>query len=59
MRDSPATLGFESDDCDRDLEMVLSRGAVSIEVPVNKEWGVRTAYFKGPARSNAKSRVQL
>ena len=46
--DYPATLGFESDDCDRDFEMVVSRGAVSIEAPVNKEWGVRTAYFKGP-----------
>ena len=46
--DSPATLGFESDDCDRDFELVVSRGAVSIEAPVNKEWGVRTAYFKGP-----------
>ena len=46
--DSPATLGFESDDCDRDFEMVVSRGAVSIAAPVNKEWGVRTAYFKGP-----------
>jgi hypothetical protein len=48
--DSPATLGFESDDCDRDFEMVVSRGAVSIEAPVNKEWGVRTAYFKGPGK---------
>lgn len=46
--DSPATLGFESDDCDRDFKMVVSRGAVSIEAPVNKEWGVRTAYFSGP-----------
>ncbi len=46
--DSPATLGFESHDCDRDFEMVVSRGAVSIEAPRNKEWGVRTAYFKGP-----------
>jgi hypothetical protein len=45
---SPATLVFESDDCDRDFEMVVSRGAVSIEAPVNKEWGVRTAYFKAP-----------
>ena len=58
--DSPATLGFESDDCDRDFEMVVSRGAVSIEAPVNQECGVWTAYFKGPGeRSNAKSRVQL
>jgi predicted enzyme related to lactoylglutathione lyase len=46
--DSPATIGFESDDCDRDFERVVSRGAVSIEPPTNKEWGVRTAYFKGP-----------
>jgi len=46
--DSTATLGFESDDCDRDFEMVVSRGAVPIEAPVNKEWAVRTAYFKGP-----------
>ena len=46
--DSPATLGFESDDCDRDFQMVLQRGAVSIEAPVDKEWGVRTAYFNGP-----------
>jgi hypothetical protein len=26
----------------------VSRGAVSIAAPVNKEWGVRTGYFKGP-----------
>ena len=46
--DSPATLGFESDDCDRDFQAVVARGAVHIEAPVDKEWGVRTAYFKGP-----------
>src|SRR5262249_54413625 len=46
--DSPATLGFESDDCDRDFKTVVARGAVPIATPVNKEWGVRTAYFKGP-----------
>ena len=46
--DTPATLGFESDDCDRDFGMVVSRGAVSVETPLNKEWGVRTAFFKGP-----------
>ena len=28
---------------------VIERGAVSIEPPTNKEWGVRTAYFTGPA----------
>ena len=46
--DAPATFGFESDDCDRDFLAVIDRGAVALEEPVNKEWGVRTAYFKGP-----------
>lgn len=46
--DSPATLGFESDDCDRDFQILVQRGAVSIEAPLDKEWGVRTAHFKGP-----------
>ena len=43
-----ATVGFESDDCDRDFQLVVGRGAVAIEPPTDKEWGVRTAYFKGP-----------
>lgn len=46
--DAPATLGFESDDCDRDYLAVIEHGAVPIEPPTNKDWGVRTAYFKGP-----------
>ena len=46
--DVSATLGFESDDCDRDFRIVVERGAVAIEPPTNKAWGVRTAYFKGP-----------
>jgi catechol 2,3-dioxygenase-like lactoylglutathione lyase family enzyme len=46
--DSPATLGFESDDCDRDFRAVVERGAVALEPPTSKPWGVRTAYFKGP-----------
>jgi catechol 2,3-dioxygenase-like lactoylglutathione lyase family enzyme len=46
--DSPATLGFESDDCDRDFQTVVERGAIAIEAPLDKEWGVRTAYFEGP-----------
>jgi len=43
-----ATVGFESDDCDRDFRAVIERGAIAIEPPTNKEWGVRTAYFQGP-----------
>ena len=46
--DIPVTLGFESDDCDRDFDAVVKRGAVPIEPPANKPWGVRAAYFKGP-----------
>src|SRR5215472_18329991 len=45
--DVSATLGFESDDCDRDYRAVVERGAVALEPPMNKPWGVRTAYFKG------------
>jgi catechol 2,3-dioxygenase-like lactoylglutathione lyase family enzyme len=46
--DVSATVGFESDDCDRDFRTVVERGAVAVEPPTNKAWGVRTAYFKGP-----------
>jgi len=48
--DSSATIGFESDDCDRDYRAVLERGAVAIEPPSNKAWGVRAAYVQGPGR---------
>jgi uncharacterized glyoxalase superfamily protein PhnB len=46
--DSPATLGFESDDCDRDYRAVIARGAVSLKTPANQPWGVRAAYLRGP-----------
>jgi catechol 2,3-dioxygenase-like lactoylglutathione lyase family enzyme len=46
--DAPATLGFQSDDCDRDFRAVVERGAMAIDPPSNKEWGVRAAYFQGP-----------
>lgn len=46
--DVSATVGFESDDCDRDFRTVVERGAVAPEPPTNKSWGVRTAYLKGP-----------
>jgi catechol 2,3-dioxygenase-like lactoylglutathione lyase family enzyme len=46
--DAPGTLVFESDDCDADFQAVVDRGAVALEAPANKEWGVRTAYFRGP-----------
>ncbi|HKF20407.1 MAG TPA: VOC family protein [Candidatus Angelobacter sp.] len=46
--DVSATVGFESGDCDRDFQAVIERGAISLEAPANRDWGVRTAYFKGP-----------
>jgi catechol 2,3-dioxygenase-like lactoylglutathione lyase family enzyme len=46
--DSPATIGFESEDCDRDFRAVVERGAVAIEAPNDKAWGVRSAYLQGP-----------
>ena len=46
--DTPAIVGFESDDCDRDFRLLVERGAIVIEPPTNKNWGVRTAYLKGP-----------
>jgi len=46
--DTPATLGFQSDDCDRDFLAVIDRGGEAVESPANKPWGVRAAHFKGP-----------
>ncbi len=46
--DSVLTLGFESSDCDADFRRVVSRGAIAIENPADKPWGVRAAYLKGP-----------
>jgi hypothetical protein len=48
--DVPATVGFESCDCDSDFRTVVGRGAAILEPPTDKEWGVRTAYFKGPGK---------
>ncbi len=48
--DSSATIGFESEDCDRDFGVVLARGAVVLEPPSNRAWGARAAYVQGPGR---------
>jgi predicted enzyme related to lactoylglutathione lyase len=48
--DSPATVGFETDDCDRDYRAVLDRGAIALEPPANQPWGARAAYIQGPGR---------
>ena len=48
--DTVTTIGFESDDCDRDFQAVVERGAVVIEPPSDKPWGVRAAYIQGPGQ---------
>ncbi len=48
--DSSATIGFESEDCDRDFRAVLQRGAVALDPPSDKAWGARVAYIQGPGR---------
>ena len=48
--DTPATIGFESEDCDNDFRTVVGRGAVPLEPPNAKPWGVRCAYIQGPGR---------
>jgi uncharacterized glyoxalase superfamily protein PhnB len=48
--DSIATIGFESEDCDRDFRAVVERGATPIEHPGDKPWGARSAYLQGPGR---------
>ena len=46
--DTAATIGFESDDCDRDFRTVVERGAVVLDPPSDKPWGSRAAYIQGP-----------
>ncbi len=46
--DTALTLGFDSDDCDRDYRTVTGRGAEIIEPPQDRPWGARSAYLKGP-----------
>ena|SRR5215210_2761993 len=46
--DTPATIGFDSTNCDADFRAVTSRGAVALEEPADRPWGVRAAYVQGP-----------
>ena len=46
--DSRATVGFVSDDCDRDYACVVALGAESVSAPEDKPYGSRAAYVKGP-----------
>ncbi len=46
--DTVATVGFESLNCDGDFRTVVSRGAIALEEPADRPWGVRSAYVQGP-----------
>lgn len=46
--DAVATLSFQSKDVDLDFRRLIGRGAVSLEAPNDKPYGVRGAYIKGP-----------
>lgn len=48
-KDSLATLGLDSDNCDRECQSVVERGATAGEQPAGRSWGVRVAYITGPA----------
>jgi CDGSH-type Zn-finger protein len=47
-QDTPATIGFASQECDTAYNRVVTRGAQSLEGPANRPWGARAAYIKGP-----------
>lgn len=46
--DVAATIGFDSKHCDEDFRAVVARGAVALEAPKDRPWGVRAAYIQGP-----------
>ena len=49
-KDVPSTIAFWSNNCDHDYEDVIAKGAISIQEPENKPWGVRTAFIQGPGK---------
>ena len=46
--DTPLTVGLDSKNCDADFHHATSRGAVALETPADRPWGVRAAYVQGP-----------
>ena len=45
-----ATIGYASAQCDADFRTLVGRGAEVIEEPLDRPWGVRAAYLRGPGR---------
>jgi len=48
--DIPSTIAFTSDDCDRDFQRVIGKGAVSVDEPKDMPWGVRAGFVQGPGK---------
>ena len=48
--DIPSTIAFTSDDCDRDFQQVIAKGAVSVDEPKDMAWGVRAGFVRGPGK---------
>ncbi|MCE7737407.1 MAG: hypothetical protein GPJ54_21130 [Candidatus Heimdallarchaeota archaeon] len=48
--DVQSTIAFPSDNCDQDYNKLVERGAVSIQEPQDKPWGVRIAFIQGPGK---------
>jgi catechol 2,3-dioxygenase-like lactoylglutathione lyase family enzyme len=44
----PTTIGFSSDNCDRDFQRLIELGATPLKAPADQAYGVRSAYVKGP-----------
>ena len=57
--DTHATVGYDSDDCDEDFRSVMSRGAIALEPPSDRPWGVRAAYIQGPGALTFQIEQQL
>lgn len=48
--DVRSTIAFASKNCDQDYDNVITRGAISVQKPEDKPWGVRIAFIKGPGK---------
>jgi catechol 2,3-dioxygenase-like lactoylglutathione lyase family enzyme len=46
--DARVTVGFATDDCDKEFAEVASKGVEVIQPPTDRPWGVRAAYVRGP-----------
>ena len=49
-QETDTIVGFESEDCDRDFQQLVARGATADSGPTNMPWGARTVYINGPGR---------